>query len=729
MEQNTCNKCGRPMQYATEPKCNYNDCCMSEYCGCKLGRIKEIEPTCENMATIPSITVDSVEGVSNLANCLVHVEDINTTFYIDDKHRVMITWAGPVDIPGYDMESNPNGYRDQIVTDIESETAVIYDKHGNGFLFGITDDNLQTAVNNKINKMIEDGTFESIVATHLEDVSYSFNTVADMKAATNLPDSGFAETAGFHALGDGGGATYKIRTITSQDVTDEITLIALADNTLVAELVPKNETIYTKQFGIVGDGVTDEGGKLQAFFAYGAKFYKVNSENILVDADIALSSNSIIEFAKGCRVTRKATDSDWYFILNITNKENIELRNAHIVGDRDYHIGTAGQQGMGINISWSRNIYLKDCIVEKTWGDGYYIGQSFFEDKVLESDNNVLENCIATHCSRNGFALCAGRNHKLINCSSDHNDRHNPKAGLDIEPEGRGGVSEGLFDCEVINFHSSYNQYGIQVYSELGPAKGIFITGHQSENDKHGLWYSQLDQNALVNYNNALIRNTEDHAVVVWRTDVSENPELIIKDVVVDSCQNSSKRALYIDGDTTRTSGNIMVDNFVAKNSDNTNEFATLVYVTDTTGVNFNNLVFRNIDRHDAAANILKMYVKSTVGDIKFENSNIQFDLSAGDLFLNTYYNEVFSLNSDAATNLYIQDNACDGLYRYWFMNDDASIVHNIVFNNGVKAYYGSTVVSSGTYTTKSASGYSGHLDFYKQGDTIYIIDVSGYTL
>lgn len=179
---NTCNKCGRPIQYATEPKCNYNDCCMSEYCGCKLGRIKEIEPTCDSTAVIPSITVESVEGITNLANCLVHVNDTNTTYYVDDKHRIMITWAGPVNIPGYDMKNNPNGYRDQIVTDVENETAVIYDKHGKGYLFGITPENLQTAINNKLDEMAADGTLSQIVLENLRDfgVSYEqFGAVGD----------------------------------------------------------------------------------------------------------------------------------------------------------------------------------------------------------------------------------------------------------------------------------------------------------------------------------------------------------------------------------------------------------------------------------------------------------------------------------------------------------------------------------------------------------------------
>lgn len=152
------------MQYAAEPKCNYCDSCMSEYCGCKLGRIKEIEPTCDSTAVIPSITVESVEGITNLANCLVHVNDINTTFYVDDKHRVMITWAGPVDIPGYDMENNPEGFRNQIVTDIEGKIAVIYDNKGRGYTFAIEQDaDFTEAVNAKMNQMIADGYFSDAV--------------------------------------------------------------------------------------------------------------------------------------------------------------------------------------------------------------------------------------------------------------------------------------------------------------------------------------------------------------------------------------------------------------------------------------------------------------------------------------------------------------------------------------------------------------------------------------
>lgn len=220
MEQNTCNKCGRPIQYATEAKCNYCDACMNEYCGCKLGRIKEVEPTCDSTAVIPSITVESVEGITNLANCLVHVEDINTTFYVDDKHRVMITWAGPVDIPGYDMEGNPNHYKNQIVIDSSAEVAVIYNEHGKGFVFGITSGNVQEAISEKIEEMVEEGTFSEIVAEYLTDAPHTFDDVADLASAEGLVDGSYAVTYGYKRLGDGVYNHYKIREPVVSEVAD-----------------------------------------------------------------------------------------------------------------------------------------------------------------------------------------------------------------------------------------------------------------------------------------------------------------------------------------------------------------------------------------------------------------------------------------------------------------------------------------------------------------------------
>lgn len=130
--------CGRPFPVATESKCNWSCGPVSEYCGCSLGRIKKDADLCKSCCVIPSITAETTDGITNLANCLVHVTSINTTFYIDDKHRPMITWAGPVEIANYDIEANELNLRSQTcyttVNDVYTE--VYFDKQGVGHIMG-----------------------------------------------------------------------------------------------------------------------------------------------------------------------------------------------------------------------------------------------------------------------------------------------------------------------------------------------------------------------------------------------------------------------------------------------------------------------------------------------------------------------------------------------------------------------------------------------------------------
>lgn len=104
--------CGRPQVYA-KPGCKTTCGPCSEYCGHVIGHIKKDVDPCKSCAVIPSITVDNVNGITNLANCLVHVISNNTTYYIDDKHRPMITWAGAVEVDAYDVETNPLNLRAQ----------------------------------------------------------------------------------------------------------------------------------------------------------------------------------------------------------------------------------------------------------------------------------------------------------------------------------------------------------------------------------------------------------------------------------------------------------------------------------------------------------------------------------------------------------------------------------------------------------------------------------------
>lgn len=131
------NCCGRPW-LPIQPACQKWDGCGCEYCGAMPACIKKKQPDCLAKAVIPSITVETVDGITNLANCFVHVTGINTTFYVDDKHRVMIIWAGPVEVSSYDIEANELGLKSQTCyTTISGVyTEVYFDKTGVGHIIG-----------------------------------------------------------------------------------------------------------------------------------------------------------------------------------------------------------------------------------------------------------------------------------------------------------------------------------------------------------------------------------------------------------------------------------------------------------------------------------------------------------------------------------------------------------------------------------------------------------------
>ena len=91
-------------------------------------------------------------------------------------------------------------------------------------------DNLdvQDEINNKLDAMVEDGTLQEIITEYIQaNTAWCFDTVADMKTATNFVNGSYARTLGYHAKNDGGASLYKIRTITNDDVVDEVTVAVL----------------------------------------------------------------------------------------------------------------------------------------------------------------------------------------------------------------------------------------------------------------------------------------------------------------------------------------------------------------------------------------------------------------------------------------------------------------------------------------------------------------------
>lgn len=131
-----CTQCGRPMAYCKGQCCGKpKGCQCREYGPPVCGAIRQCEPKCPFTATIPSVVVEHADSLKDLCNTFVHVSDINTTFYIDDKHRPIITWAGPVEYNNYDLALNSLDLRSQFLIDFANSRGAYYDKTGNYQIF------------------------------------------------------------------------------------------------------------------------------------------------------------------------------------------------------------------------------------------------------------------------------------------------------------------------------------------------------------------------------------------------------------------------------------------------------------------------------------------------------------------------------------------------------------------------------------------------------------------
>ena len=235
-------------------------------------------------------------------------------------------------------------------------------------------DNLdvQEEINNKLDAMVEDGTLQEIITTYIQsNVAWTFDNVANMKLATNFTDGSYAQTFGFYSYGDKGGALYKIREIGQNETPDEMTVIALADPTLVAELI-KQPTMNVKQFGAKGDSNTDDTVAIQTAMD-NCSTILVPTGTYMIDAVTHLEPNTGNKIILDNDAVIKAitNNSTHYAIMWCEDVTDVEICGGTLQGERDTHTGVSGEYGHCIRLYGDCDaIYIHDINLINAWGDG-----------------------------------------------------------------------------------------------------------------------------------------------------------------------------------------------------------------------------------------------------------------------------------------------------------------------------------------------------------------------
>lgn len=545
---------------------------------------------------------------------------------------------------------------------------------------------VQEEINNKLDAMAQDGTLAEIINTFIEtNCSINFSTVAEMKASSILKNGSYCKTLGYYTENDGGSAFYKIKDTHSQN--DEFVKL---NNGLFAILTPLNNTILLKQFGAIGDNLTNEYDILQKFFNYESKNYVVNNGNFCTLSDINLKfSNCQIKF-ENATIRFLPNASIKYYIMNCYNLHDILFDNIHLIGDKEEHTGTEGEWGHCLNVTDSYNITIKNSIFENAWGDGIYLGLEFTKIPLNEVKNLTVDNCKILNSSRNGISVCTGKNVTIKNCYIEGTNRTNPKTGINIEPEHENMSNAYLENLIIDNVNLNKNSYGISIIGNnyditanitnckvynaitgfainklLSMSKSIINVTDLVCNglNNYGIYITNVDNKSFVNISNSQIYNCTFSGNPSYNTQAGINinckesdcNNIKITNASIQAAEKNFGSGLYVSGN----------ENYKLKNSiiSNINTiFPMIVQIIDTTSrIDFDRFFYSN-------------YYNITIGG---EFSNIANKIITTNV---NDYNYVRKLKSTVPNNVY--EFEYDKLNNYSYFVDLTDF--ETIYDNGI---------------------------------------------
>ena len=311
-------------------------------------------------------------------------------------------------------------------------------------------DNLdvQEEINNKLDAMVEDGTLQEIITSYIQsNVAWTFDTVSDMKQATNLINGSYARTIGYYNVNDDGGSLYYI---SDTGTADEGATIAIGDN-LYAHLVV-GSSVNVEQFGAKGDGTSNDQDAINLAIQSSASTIRFNGKTYAIKGyedgqpeggttgltgttGVVLASNKIIDL--NCSIIKIIPNNRQnYNGFTLVNVHDITIKNGTIFGDVSTHTDAGGEWGYGISLRLAKNIVLENLICTKCWGDGINLNNNGTPNADYNT-NILISNCICDDNRRQGMSIENGKNiivenSQFINTGDTHST--SPASGVDVEP-------------------------------------------------------------------------------------------------------------------------------------------------------------------------------------------------------------------------------------------------------------------------------------------------------
>lgn len=352
-------------------------------------------------------------------------------------------------------------------------------------------DNLdvQEEINNKLDEMAESGELAEIIAQYLGLAGVlAFNTVADMKDAENLVNGSTVKTLGYHTLNDNGGANYKIRTITNNDIVDEIFIISLQDENLIAEYIPLI-SYNLSSLGCYGDGVHDDTNNIK----------KVLNKARITNMKVTSPKNKIYLISETLDISNlyidlneaivKANMEDDVFSINTQNYYgkliNITIDNNDIATSAIHIIYARKHDFINVNIINVINIAINS-------ESGY---ENYFNNIHIDGSINALNTTgLYLTSSDSQYAKIIMRDMTTgihaIDCFNNYNNIHSWISRQDLVPNSSYIKAKGgrmiLTDCYCDTYNYCFNIYDIPT---------TIMNSNMNIYNNHGVYTSTIATN------------------------------------------------------------------------------------------------------------------------------------------------------------------------------------------------------------------------------------------